>query len=79
MRRSIQVSTGISAVLGIPVTITVYPPSAIPLAVLTAITTALVAWHLRRGGRALIRRTRTGHLSITLDSAGRPLTPRRPK
>lgn len=80
MRRTAPIWTGgISAIIGVPVTIALYPPSAIPVAVLAVIATIVVAWHLKRGGRALIRRTRTGHLSITLDSVGRPLTPRRPR
>jgi hypothetical protein len=64
-------ASGVIAGVSMPVTIAFYPPAAIPLAILLAVTTAVVVWHLRRGGRATVRRTPKGTLTFTLDSARR--------
>lgn len=55
-----------------PVTIALYPPAAIPLAVLAVIATAIVVWHLSNGRRLTVRRTSKGNLTVILDT-----TPRR--
>jgi hypothetical protein len=54
-----------------PVTIILRPPAAIPLGIVLVIITAIVVWHLRRGGRATVRRTQRGNLTFTLDSTRR--------
>jgi len=64
-------ASGAIAGVSMPVTIAFYPPAAIPLAILLAITMAIIVWHLRRGGRASVRRTPKGTFTFTLDSARR--------
>ena len=70
MRVSLTASGAITAV-SMPVTLVLFPSTAIPVAILAALATAIVAWHLRRGGRAIVRRTPKGSLSFTLDSTRR--------
>ena len=67
MRISLTASGAIAS-LSMPVTIVLYPPAAIPLAIFLMIVTAVVMWHLKRGGRATVRRTQRGTLTFTLDS-----------
>jgi hypothetical protein len=69
VRQTIGISTAVSAVIGIPISITLFPPAAIPVAIAIVIATAIVAWHLHRGGRALVRRSPKGTLTFILDSA----------
>ena len=78
MQTALRISTALSAVVGIPVTITLFPPLAIPIAATLAIATAtaIVVWHLHHGGRALIRRTPKGTLTFVLDSKRRDASPR---
>lgn len=64
-------ASGVVAGVSMPVTIAFYPPAAIPLAILLAISTVIVVWHLRRGGRATVRRTPKGTFTFTLDSGRR--------
>jgi len=64
-------ASGAIAGVSMPVTIAFYPPAAVPLAILLAIIMAIVVWHLRRGGRAMVRRTPKGTFTFTLDSAHR--------
>lgn len=64
-------ASGVVAGVSMPVTIAFYPPAAVPLAILLAIAMVIVVWHLRRGGRATVRRTPKGTLTFTLDSARR--------
>src|SRR5690242_4272743 len=64
-------ASGAVAGVSVPVAIAFYPPAAIPLAILLAITMAIVVWHLRRGGRATVRRTPKGTFTFTLDSTRR--------
>jgi hypothetical protein len=52
------------------------PSAAIPIAAVIAIATVIVIWHLRRGGRALIRRSPKGTLTFVLDSKRRTSTMR---
>jgi hypothetical protein len=70
VRVSLTTSGAITAV-SMPVTLVLFPSTAIPVAILAALGTAIVAWHLRRGGRAIVRRTPKGSLSFTLDSTRR--------
>jgi hypothetical protein len=37
--------------------------------VIVGIVTAIIIWHLRRGGIVSLRRTSKGHISLTLRSA----------
>lgn len=69
MRQTIRISTAASAVVGIPISITLFPAAAIPIAIVTVIATAIVAWHLHHGGRALVRRSPKGTLTFVLDSS----------
>jgi hypothetical protein len=69
MRTTIRMSTALSAAVGIPLTITLFPPTTIPIGIIIAITTVIVAWHLKRGGRALVRRSPKGTVTFVLDSA----------
>jgi len=69
-------STAVSTVIGVPVTVSLYPPAAIPIAVLICIATGIVIWHLSKGRRAHLRRTPKGTLTFTLDSVGRHSTTR---
>ena len=70
VRVSLTASGAITAV-SMPVTLVLFPSTAIPVAIFAALATAIVAWHLRRGGRATVRRTPKGSLSFTLDSTRR--------
>jgi Na+/H+ antiporter NhaD/arsenite permease-like protein len=72
MKASLKVSTVLSAAVAIPVTIMVFPPAAIPIAAIAIIAAAIVLWHLKHGGRALLRRTPKGTITFVLDSAHRP-------
>lgn len=56
------------ATVSLPVTIAFYPPSAVPVAIAAVVIAVIVVWHLRRGGRATIKRTPKGQISLTLDS-----------
>ncbi len=71
MRATLTASGAIAGV-SMPVTIALYPPAAIPLAVLALIAAAIVVWHLSRGRRLTVRRTAKGCLTVVLDE-----TPRR--
>jgi hypothetical protein len=71
VRISLKASGAIAGGVTMPVTIALYPPAAIPVGIVLVIVTAIVVWHLRRGGRAMVRRTRTGILTFTLDSTRR--------
>ena len=71
MRATLTASGAIAGV-SMPVTIALYPPVAIPLAVLVVIATAIVVWHLSKGRRLTVRRTSKGNLTVVLDT-----TPRR--
>jgi hypothetical protein len=51
------------------VLIALYPPMGILVGVLVVIIVVIVVWHLRRGGRATLRRSPKGYLSLTLDSS----------
>lgn len=73
---SFQITTALSVAVGIPLTITMYPPMAIPLAIGTVIAAAIVIWHLKLGGRASIRKSPKGTITIVLDSGRRPAPPR---
>jgi hypothetical protein len=64
-------ASGAIAGVSMPVSIALYPPAAIPLGVVLVIVTGIVVWHLRRGGRATVRRTPRGNLTFTLDSTRR--------
>lgn len=64
-------ASGAIAGVSMPVTIAFYPPAGVPLGIVLAIVTAIVVWHLRRGGRATVRCTRRGNLTFTLDSSRR--------
>jgi hypothetical protein len=68
LRASLTAPGAILGVITMPVTIVFYPPAAIPLGLLLAIVAAIVVWHLRRGGRAMVRRTPRGSVTFTLDS-----------
>lgn len=70
MRISLTASGALASV-SMPVTMAIYPPAAIPLGIVLVIVTAIVVWHLRRGGRAMVRRTQRGILTFTLDSTRR--------
>jgi hypothetical protein len=72
MKTTVKISTALSAAVGIPLTITLFPPVAIPVAVITVITATIVVWHLKRGGRALVRRSPKGTLTFVLDSTRQP-------
>jgi hypothetical protein len=73
----------LSAVLSIPVTVALFQAAPIPTAAATATlaaaAVAIVMWHLRRGGRAQIRRARNGTVTISLDSTRKTGSPRRLK
>lgn len=77
MGTSLKMSTALSAVVGVPVTICLYPPAAIPIGVGVLIAAAIVVWHLRLGGRAVVRRSPKGTLSFVLDSPQRRRVPGR--
>ena len=77
MKPTIRLSTALSTVVGIPIGITIFPAAAIPVAIITVITVAIVTWHLHHGGRALLRRSPKGTLTFVLDSARKPKTRRR--
>jgi hypothetical protein len=79
MKASLKVSTVLSTAVAIPVTITVFPPAAIPVAAIAIIATAIVLWHLKHGGRALLRRTPKGTITFVLDSTHRSATTQRQK
>jgi hypothetical protein len=66
-----RISAGTPAALAavsLPVTIALYPPTAVPLAVIVVTGIGIVIWHLARGGRATVRRSPKGYISLTLDS-----------
>ena len=69
--RATLTASGAIAGITVPVTIALYPPTAIPLAALAAIVTAIVVWHLSRGRRITVRRTPKGHLTIVFDTTPR--------
>lgn len=71
--RATLTASGVIAGISMPVTIALYPPTAIPLAALAATVTAIVVWHLSRGRRITVRRTPKGNLTVIFDT-----TPRRP-
>jgi hypothetical protein len=72
-RRGVKISLTPRAVLAsvtLPsVMIAFYPPVGVPIGVLVVIIVGVVVWHLRRGGRATLRRSQKGCLSLTLDSS----------
>lgn len=76
-RASVQITTALSAVVGIPVTVTLYPPTAIPLSICAAIGAVVVAWHLRLGGRASIRKSPKGTITFVLDPGRKAESSRR--
>ena len=69
--RTTLTASGAVAGVSMPVTIALYPPAAIPLAVLAVFAAAIVVWHLNRGRRLTVRRTSKGSLTIVLDTASR--------
>jgi hypothetical protein len=82
MRTTVRISTALSAAVSIPITMISIPPMAIPIGITaaagTVIVAAIVIWHLKLGGRALIRRSPKGTLTFVLDAGRRPATQRRP-
>ena len=71
MTTRLRMSAAVSAAVGIPITITVYPPSAIVIGCGAMIAVAIVVWHLKIGGRAFVRRSPKGTLTFVLDSPRR--------
>lgn len=68
---TVKISLTASAALAsvsMPVTIAFYPPAAIPAAIAAVALGAIVVWHLRRGGRAMLKRSPKGQITFTLDS-----------
>jgi hypothetical protein len=76
---TIRMSTALSAVIGIPISFTLFPTAAIPVVMITIIGSGIVAWHLHHGGRALVRRSPKGTLTFVLDSTRKPTKLRRRK
>lgn len=70
MRASLTASGAIAGI-SMPVSIALYPPAAIPLAIFAAIITAIVVWHLSQGRRITVRRTSKGNLTVVLDTSHR--------
>jgi len=75
-KASIQITTALSAAVGIPLTITIYPPMTIPLAIGVVIAAVIVTLHLKLGGRAFIRKSPKGTITFVLDPGRRPAPPR---
>ena len=69
--RSTLTASGVIAGISMPVTVTLYPPAAVPLAALAAIATAIVVWHLSRGRRITLRRTSQGNITVIFDTKPR--------
>jgi hypothetical protein len=79
VQQSVRLSTALPAVIGIPISITFFPPAAIPVIAIIIIGTGIVVWHLHHGGRAFVRRSPKGTLTFVLDSARKPTKLRRRK
>lgn len=69
MKISLTAPAALASVTLPSVMIAVYPPVGILLGILAVIITSIVVWHLRRGGRATLRRSPKGYLSLTLDTS----------
>lgn len=66
MGATLRIGPTLSAAASIPVTIVLFPSSAIPIAIAVAAAAMIVMWHLRHGGSARIRRTPRGTLTFEL-------------